>query len=488
VRRRARRSDDVTPIVSDVVVEDAGNTYNRYEYDTKRRAVRLAETVLTYKSDSLEKARLTNSLGSDGEPLLAVLFVSLPTFPGCIVGARILGGFRDSEARLTLVGVPVADKSKEGYVALADLSRSERFGIERFLEREGRTGEPVEGAHLTTAIRSATEAFWEDRARKQSAVRAGAAWKATAPPSRNGDRGEAGLHTFAESMVPLLPQRFQDYIKQLLLPEERILAFVERPEATVHLSHVLNRQKLSQGLLVATDRQLLMMEEPLPPGSTMVAWGFIATTTAIERIGHVSIAHEGNAIIFSASISALGGTNQYSVAFPEECLPGLQDVAQVAENFIATPAQGVLRLYEVNPSSKDRTQWLQLAGEYPQLATLIETAAEPLVKSAAAGRPARGKGIGPALVATDDGLLLYRGGQKLGANPGRLLPLSAITSVTLVQSLFGGRFEIFYIAAGEAQSVVLSYLYPDSEPFVKAFLVVRTLLGRPLALAEVSQR
>jgi inorganic pyrophosphatase len=470
-----------SPIVADVVVEDAGSTYNRYEYDTRRRGVRLAETVLTYKSDSLEKGRLSNTLDVDGEPLLTLLVVSLPTFPGCFLKARIVGGFRGLGGVSTLVGVPVADASKDGIQAPDNLTRGERLGIDRSLEAIGRSGPAIDIEELARSIRSATEAFWEDRARKQSAVRSGAAWKATVPvTSVNGHANETERYTFAESMIPLLPMRFQQYVEQLLLPEERILAFVERPESTVRRGNVLSRQRLRHGVLVVTDRQLLMMEDSVPPGSTMIAWGFFARTTAIERIAGVSIRGEGNATVFSVAIAAAGGEEEYSADFPAECSDGLQDVAAVVENFIRIPSVGVRRVYSVTPTSEDRARWRQLAEEYPQLAALAATVDESEIVAAAAARPTRLKGVGPALLATDTELLLYGGGAKLASMPEHRVPIAQISSIEVLHSLMGTHLDVFFLESGAIRSLRVSYLYPDSEPFIDALLAVRTLLGKPV--------
>jgi hypothetical protein len=231
-----------------------------------------------------------------------------------------------------------------------------------------------------------------------------------------------------------------------------------------------------------------MMEDSVPPGSTMIAWGFLARTTAIERIEGVSIREEGNTVVFSVSIAAAGGEEEYSADFPTECSNGLQDVMAVIDNFIRIPPVGVRRVYSVTPSSADKAQWRHLADEYPQLAALAATVDEAKVVAAAAARPTRLKGIGPALLATATELLLYSGGAKLGSIPEHRVPIEQISSIEVLQSLVGTHFEVFFIENSEVQSVRLGYLYPDSEPFIDALLALRTLLGKPVSSsAEVVQ-
>jgi hypothetical protein len=212
----------------------------------------------------------------------------------------------------------------------------------------------------------------------------------------------------------------------------------------------------------------------------MIAWGFLARTTAIERIERVSIREEGNATVFSVSIAAAGGEEEYSTDFPAECSDGLQDVMAVIDNFIRIPPVGVRRVYSVAPTSEDRARWRQLADEYPQLAALVATIDESEVVAAAAARPTRLKGIGPALLATATELLLYSGGAKLGSIPEHRVPIEQISSIEVLHSLMGTHMDVFFIESGEVRSLRVSYLYPDSEPFIDALLALRTLLGKPV--------
>jgi hypothetical protein len=212
----------------------------------------------------------------------------------------------------------------------------------------------------------------------------------------------------------------------------------------------------------------------------MIAWGFLARTTAIERIEGVSIREEGNTVVFSVSIAAAGGEEEYSADFPTECSNGLQDIAAAIENFIRIPSLGVRRVYSVTPSSADKAQWRHLADEYPQLAALVATIDESEVVAAAAARPTRLKGIGPALLATDTELLLYSGGAKLGSILGHRVPIEQISSIEVLHSLIGTHMDVFFIESGEVRSLRVSYLYTDSEPFIDALLALRTLLGKPV--------
>jgi len=49
-----------------------------------------------------------------------------------------------------------------------------------------------------------------------------------------------------------------------------------------------------------------------------------------------------------------------------------------------------------------------------------------------------------------------------------------------LRSLLGCRFDLFLPAEEEVDKVTLKYDYPDSPAFVRAFVTLRHLLGRPV--------
>jgi hypothetical protein len=87
--------------------------------------------------------------------------------------------------------------------------------------------------------------------------------------------------------------------------------------------------------------------------------------------------------------------------------------------------------------------------------------------------------IGPALVLTDSRLILSPGAKKKGRSHITEFGIGRISSVEITQSLVGSHFEVSVPHNGRVETVVLDYNYPDSPHFLRAFTLLRHLMGRP---------
>ncbi|HSP56130.1 MAG TPA: inorganic diphosphatase, partial [Dehalococcoidia bacterium] len=478
-RKTASNTDDV---LADVVIEDAGGTHNSYDYDRRHDRIRLARTVLKHKSGNLETGKVLNALGTDGEPLRTVVIVSLPTFPGCLVRTRVLGALETASGCCWIVAIPLADDSKQRIHSFDDLSASER----QALLRTAGGGSDVGVTSLTPTearvrLRTATELFWEEKARAESGARHGAAWKITAPAQGPSDRGEGEPHSWAEHMIPSLPARFQRYVEQTLLPEERILFFAERPEfAPSGRIAFFRSQKLRRGLLIITDRQVMTMLDSLPPDSTMVDWGYLAKSTAVERITSAWVERRDSTAEITLSACALGGEERFTLAFPGEQEKALADAADLLRGFVEPGEAAPARTYVDDPGlSEPELPFGELAARYPYLMDV--TGGDPVL-AAAASRGAEGRGLGPALAVTPIEVRVFTGSRSTRRPVEvRRIPIAGVSSVELLQSLIKCRFDIFVPGDEEVDRVTMRYDYPDSPAFLQAFIAIRHLLGRPLA-------
>jgi inorganic pyrophosphatase len=79
--------------VVDVVVEIPTGSRNKYEYDHKNHVIRLDRRLFTATTYPADYGFIEHTLSKDGDPLDALVLVADPTFPGCVVRARILGVF-----------------------------------------------------------------------------------------------------------------------------------------------------------------------------------------------------------------------------------------------------------------------------------------------------------------------------------------------------------------------------------------------------------
>jgi inorganic pyrophosphatase len=77
----------------DVVIEIPTGSRNKYEYDHESHVIRLDRRLFTATSYPADYGFVPDTLSNDGDPLDALVLVADPTFPGCVVRARILGVF-----------------------------------------------------------------------------------------------------------------------------------------------------------------------------------------------------------------------------------------------------------------------------------------------------------------------------------------------------------------------------------------------------------
>jgi inorganic pyrophosphatase len=494
-RGRADDSRDEPPaeLTVNVRIEEPGGTFNTYSYDQQRGTLRL--TGVHHRPPSgIERGAVLNTLSEEDGPLEALIVVASPTSKGCIVEARVVGGVAVSTpeaGKLYLVGVPVVGSVRARVRRVDELLVAERQAIGAAAASEHRQG-PLRWISCVEAeavVREATKAYWENKA-KTSGVRYAAAWKAHWLSGRRASGDEAEPHTWAEYLVPSLPFRFQGYVEELLLPDERLLFFVERPSFVRSGAWgLLRHQKLRQGLLAITDRQVMVMLDSLPPDSTMVAWGYIAKASAVERLTGAWLDSRDSTCEIGFDLDAAGGAERYTMTFPVQHAEALQEGVSLLKGFARPPVSTVVRrLYDDNPPAglpRSDDEEVDLEAKYPHLHDLLARVGEDNVLAAAAARPVEGRGLGPALALTTGKLIVFDGGSHKDLRARcQEYPVAGISSVEITQSLVGCRFEVFTPAAEEVDKVTLRYNYPDAPPFLKAFITLRHLLGQPIPLAD----
>ncbi len=80
--------------IVDVIVEIPAGSRNKYEYDHDRHVIRLDRRLATATTYPADYGFVPDTLALDGDPLDALVILDDPTFPGCLVRARIVGVFR----------------------------------------------------------------------------------------------------------------------------------------------------------------------------------------------------------------------------------------------------------------------------------------------------------------------------------------------------------------------------------------------------------
>jgi inorganic pyrophosphatase len=126
---------DASTTAIDVVIEIPTGSRNKYEYDHENHVIRLDRRLFTATTYPADYGFVPDTLSKDGDPLDALVLVADPTFPGCVVRARVLGVFfmRD-EAGLDakLLTVLEHDPQWDGANDIADLPQHLLNEIEHF--------------------------------------------------------------------------------------------------------------------------------------------------------------------------------------------------------------------------------------------------------------------------------------------------------------------------------------------------------------------
>ena len=77
-----------------IVVEIPKGSRNKYEADHETGEIWLDRMLFTSMQYPADYGYIDGTLGGDGDPLDALVFVGEPTFPGCRIRARPVGLFR----------------------------------------------------------------------------------------------------------------------------------------------------------------------------------------------------------------------------------------------------------------------------------------------------------------------------------------------------------------------------------------------------------
>jgi len=123
--------------VVDVVVEIPGGQRNKYEVDHLTGRIRLDRTLFTSMVYPGDYGFVDESLGSDGDPLDALLLVEVPTFPGCLVASRPVAVYEmvdEAGPDDKVIFVPAGDPRYNDLQDLADLPEFQRASVQHFFE------------------------------------------------------------------------------------------------------------------------------------------------------------------------------------------------------------------------------------------------------------------------------------------------------------------------------------------------------------------
>ncbi len=137
----------------DVTIEIPRGTRNKYEVDHETGRIRLDRFLFTAMSYPSDYGYIEDTLGEDGDPLDAMVLLTQPTFPGCVVRARSIGVFRmtdEAGGDDKILCVPEGDPRQDDLQDIKDVNDFLLQEIQHFFEtyKALEPGKSVEeGAH-----------------------------------------------------------------------------------------------------------------------------------------------------------------------------------------------------------------------------------------------------------------------------------------------------------------------------------------------------
>jgi inorganic pyrophosphatase len=149
----------------EVVIEIPKGQRNKYEMDHRTGRIRLDRMLFTSTRYPADYGFIEDTLADDGDPLDALVLLEEPTFPGCVIDARVIGMFRMRDEKGgddKVLCVPARDPRMEHLRDIHHVSEFERLEIQHFFEvyKELEPGKSVEGS------------AWADRATAEAEIEA----------------------------------------------------------------------------------------------------------------------------------------------------------------------------------------------------------------------------------------------------------------------------------------------------------------------------
>ena len=146
--------------VIDALIEIPLGSKNKYELDKATGRIKLDRVLYAAMIYPAEYGIIEHTLAPDGDPVDILVISSEPTFPGCVIPARVLGYLATSDQGkedYKLISVVDCDPRYSNIQKLEDLSEFVRMEIANFFQNykvlQGLTVEVGEYHGIDDAIR-----------------------------------------------------------------------------------------------------------------------------------------------------------------------------------------------------------------------------------------------------------------------------------------------------------------------------------------------
>ncbi len=544
------------PMLIEVQVREPQRDTSVYTWDAERNGLRQTG-VYRAKPDLPADLAVFHAGGQLELPVLLLQRVSAA--PGTYVQARLLGALSPGQPRRAdgappaqgwvFIAAAAIDASLSAYTSLDTLPPAQLAVLQAYLrdqarEKQGEQSLAIEKCDAEAAARLIRETRLFAK-REQRALPRGKAW-----PGREDEerpvawraieglsaslrlalqrdallaQSEDAPHAQAEQLIRFVPQRFQHALAKLLLDDERLLAFVERPLLR-HRAGLLGVQtwRSNEGLFLLTDRQALWLRDFLAPGSTFVEGGYIARMVPLERLQSVAVLPPGRApgefagrleandspyqrLVLAAASAA--GTEIIAIEFPvkAEVEKALAQIAAMLRSFLPLEDgrvdHRVRRLPVVEiwmPQGAEAERLAGLGGFIPapiagrleqRLAESVKDSGEEVLVSALVPALEDFKSPARLVALTHQGLIVVDHGvvgRRATSGPTEQVSRHELTSITSAQlrySLLGSGLSLFVPQEdGRTQQVSLPFNSPAIAWFLPLFTRLRLLLSGPYRL------
>lgn len=125
------------PHILTVMIEIPKGSRNKYEYDPKRNVIKFDRMLFSSVHYPSDYGFIPETLAQDGDPLDALVLVSEPTFPGCMIETRPIGLFKMWDEKgpdEKILCIPIKDPLWNHITALDEVSPHLLKEIEHFFK------------------------------------------------------------------------------------------------------------------------------------------------------------------------------------------------------------------------------------------------------------------------------------------------------------------------------------------------------------------
>jgi len=459
----------------EVRVVEPGDDCNLYTYDPNVQGLRLSGVHRTTQPAPADHAVVPDT-SPDGESDLGVLLVShRSTFPGCVVSARpiaLLEMRRNGYQQCQVIAVPAADEATSAVRAFEDLPQEQQQAIATFA-RDALADEQdctllwSDAVRAHQVIHQARQAARLAKAKTRQSGPAAPVWRPLGYQVSGARRAsDTEPHTEAERAYHRLPYRFQKYVDEYLVYNERILFAVNRPAMQSALKRTwFAREMLQEGILLITDQQVALVTEILPPGQSNIRYGYIVHTGIPERLESARVESLAGHACFQVTWRAVGGEQRVTWEFPAEAADELAEAAKILSCW--RPRQGDTRLRRAygpepiemelrDPSANDPKEVEPVAQRLTdalgkELASGEVVLVHALLPQWADGRMAR------VLAVTNRRAILLPDPLSGQRSRSDVYPLERITSIEFTSSILESWLAFNVVDGGKARRAVLRF-------------------------------